>query len=62
MEIMGIKESNTVMINVYNSPSNLIDKEILAYITKFPNVIICGDLMLTTKYGMWEALTKMIIV
>jgi len=43
MEIMDLKVSNTVIINVYNPPSNPIDKKVFAHISKFPNVIICGD-------------------
>ena len=40
---MGMKVSNVAIFNVYNPPSNSIDKTCLSLITKFPNVIICGD-------------------
>ena len=39
---MGIKVSNVAIFNVYNPPSNSLDKTCLSFITKFPNVIIRG--------------------
>ena len=43
MESMAIKVSGIVILNVYNPPSNLVDNNILQFITNFRNVIICGD-------------------
>ena len=43
VEIIGIKVSNVAIFNVYHPPSNSLDKTWLSFITKFPNVIICGD-------------------
>ena len=40
---MGIKVSNVAIFNVHKPLSNSIDKTCLSLITKFPNVIICGD-------------------
>ena len=52
IEIMEIKVSNVAIFNVYNPPSNSIDKTYLLFITKFPNVIICGDFNAHRK--MWD--------
>jgi len=49
---MGIKVSNIVILNVYNPPSNHIDKQVLNYINKFPNVIMCGDF--NAHHRLWD--------
>ena len=53
IEIMGIKVSNVAIFNVYNPPSNSIDKTCLSFITKFPKVIICGDF--NAHHKMWDS-------
>ena len=53
IEIMGIKVSNVAIVNVYNPPSNSIDKRCLPLITKFPEVIICGDF--NAHHKMWDS-------
>ena len=52
-EIMGINVGNIAIFNVYNLPSNSIDKTCLSFITKFPNVIICGDF--NAHHKMWDS-------
>ena len=52
LEIMGIKVSNVAILNLYNLPSNSIDKTCLSFITQFPNVMICDDF--NAHHKMWD--------
>ena len=44
LEVTAITISGTLIINAYNSPSDLIDTEDLSFVKDFTNVVICGDL------------------
>ena len=52
-ESMAIKVSGIVILYVYNPPSNIVDNNILQFITNFRNVIICGDF--NAHHKMWDA-------
>ena len=52
IESMVIKVSDIVILNVYNPPTNLIDDNILLFVTKFRKVIISGDF--NAHHKMWD--------
>ena len=52
MESMAIKVSDIVILNIYNPPTNLIDDNVLLFVTKFRKVIISGDF--NAHHKMWD--------
>ena len=53
MESMAIKVSGIVILTVCKPPANPIDNDVLQFIAKFRNVIICGDF--NAHHKMWDA-------
>ena len=50
---MAIKVSDIAVLNVYNPPTNLVDNNVLHFVTKFRKVIICDDF--NAHHKLWNA-------